>query len=69
MRNQDEVKGGAKKAKGTVKDKAGEWTKDPDLEAEGEAERTEGETQQKWGEGKRKVGEAIEETGEKIKRH
>lgn len=68
MPNKDEVKGKAKQATGAVKDKAGEWTKDPDLEARGEAERAEGNVQESYGKGKRKVGEAVEEAGKKIKR-
>ena len=47
--NDDEVKGNYEKAKGTVKDKVGEWTDNPDLEAEGESQRAAGETQKDWG--------------------
>lgn len=68
MRNDDEIKGKGKQATGTVKDKVGEWTRDPDLEAEGEAQRTEGEIQETVGEGRRKVGEKIREAGDKIAR-
>lgn len=65
--NKDEVKGKWEQAKGWVKDKAGEVTNDPELEAEGEAQRATGEGQEAWGKTKRKVGEAIEDVGEAIK--
>jgi uncharacterized protein YjbJ (UPF0337 family) len=67
-RNEDEIKGKGKQAVGGAKDKVGEWTRDPDLEAEGEAQRAEGEVQEKFGEGRRKVGEKIKEAGDKISR-
>ncbi len=68
MCNKDEIRGKGKQAAGSVKDKVGEWTEDPDLEAEGEAQRSEGEAQEKFGEGRRKVGEKIREAGDKIAR-
>ena len=49
MRNKDEVKGKAKQIKGAIKDKVGEVTNNPSLEAEGEAERREGKVQEKLG--------------------
>lgn len=66
MRNEDEIKGKAKRVVGDVKDKAGEFTRDPDLEAEGEAQRTEGKVQEKFGKGRRKVGEKVRDLGDKI---
>jgi uncharacterized protein YjbJ (UPF0337 family) len=66
--NRDEVEGKRKQTTGAVKDKVGEWTRDPDLEAEGEAERTEGDVQEKIGEGRRKVGEKVQDVGKKIER-
>jgi phospholipase D1/2 len=65
--NKDEMEGKWEKAKGYAKDKAGEVTNDPDLEAEGEVQQAEGEVQDKFGRALRKAGEAIEETGERIK--
>ena len=59
--NRDEIKGKAEKAKGYVKDKAGEITNNPDLEAEGELERTKGAARENIGKAKRKVKEGIEE--------
>lgn len=66
MPNKDEIEGKFKQVKGTVKDKVGEWTKNPDLEAEGEAEHAEGEVQEGYGKVRRKAGEAIEEVGKAI---
>lgn len=66
MWNDDEVKGKGKKIKGAIKSKVGEVTGDPELENEGEAERTGGEIQEKFGTGRRKVGRAIEKAGEAI---
>jgi len=65
--NKDEMEGKWEKAKGYVKDKAGEVTNDPDVEAEGEAQQAAGEVQDKFGQARRKAGAAVEETGEKIK--
>jgi uncharacterized protein YjbJ (UPF0337 family) len=68
MPSRDEVKGKVKQATGRTKDKVGEWTRDPNLEAEGEGERAEGELQEGYGRTKRKVGETIEKAGKKIKK-
>jgi uncharacterized protein YjbJ (UPF0337 family) len=65
--NSDEWEGKFKKAKGTVKDKAGEMTGDKELEAEGEVEHTEGETQETWGKFKRGVGDAAEAVEDTIR--
>ena len=64
--NRDELKGKAQKAKGFVKDKAGELTNDPELEAEGELERAGGELREGFGKAKRKVKEGIEEIADKL---
>ena len=47
--NKDEVKGKWEQAKGWLKDKAGEASNDPDLEAEVEAQNAAGHTQETWG--------------------
>jgi uncharacterized protein YjbJ (UPF0337 family) len=62
--DRDEIKGKAEKAKGFVKDKAGEVMNDPTLEAEGEVERAGGEVREGFGAAKRKVREGIEEIAE-----
>ena len=64
--NKDEMKGKWEKAKGYVKDKAGEITGDPELEAEGENQQVKGEIQEAGGKVRRKVGEAMKKVGEKI---
>lgn len=64
--NKDEVEGKFEQAKGWVKDKAGEVTNDPELEAEGEAERVSGKTQEGWGKVKRGVGDAVDAVGDAI---
>jgi uncharacterized protein YjbJ (UPF0337 family) len=64
--NRDEIKGKAEKAKGLAKDKAGELLNDPDLEAQGEAERAEGAVREGFGKAKRKVKEGIEEIADKV---
>ncbi|HEX2438440.1 MAG TPA: CsbD family protein [Methylomirabilota bacterium] len=67
--NRDEIKGKAEKAKGYVKEKAGEALNKPDLEAEGEMDQATGAAREAAGRAKRKIGEGIEELGEKIKDH
>jgi uncharacterized protein YjbJ (UPF0337 family) len=64
--NRDEIKGKAEKAKGYVKDKAGEILNDPELEAEGEIERAKGEVRESGGRAKRKAKDGIEEIVEEI---
>ena len=64
--NKDEVEGKWEQAKGWVKDKAGEATNNPDLEAEGEAQNAGGHTQETWGKFKRGVGEAVDSVGDAI---
>src|SRR5207244_13034256 len=65
--NKDELKGKAEKAKGYVKEEAGELTGDRDLEAEGRSERAIGAAREKFGKARKKVGEAVEELGDEIK--
>src|SRR5689334_12417496 len=64
--NHDELSGKWEQTKGWVKDKAGEITNNPDLEAKGEAQRAEGETQESWGKLKRGVGDAVDAVGDAI---
>jgi uncharacterized protein YjbJ (UPF0337 family) len=64
--NRDEIKGKAEKAKGYVKDKAGEILNDPELEAEGEAERAAGTVREGIGKAKRKVREGLDNVADKI---
>jgi uncharacterized protein YjbJ (UPF0337 family) len=53
---QDEVEGKLLNLKGKVKEKAGELTNDPDLEAEGQAEAIAGKMQEKVGQVKKVLG-------------
>ena len=64
--NSDEIKGKAEKVKGYAKDKAGEILNNPDLEAEGEAERAAGAAREGLGKARRKVKEGIEDVAEKL---
>ena len=66
--NRDEIKGKLDQAKGSVKERVGRVTKNPDLEAEGDADRTKGKVQEGFGTAKRKVGETIEEIGKSLRK-
>lgn len=66
MWNKDEIEGKAKETKGAVKDKVGEWSDDPTLEEEGEAERLEGRVQKNVGKAKRKVEEFADNVKHKV---
>ncbi|MEO6726589.1 MAG: CsbD family protein [Blastocatellia bacterium] len=66
MWNKNEVKGKGKQIIGAIRDKAGEVTNDPSLEAEGEAEHLEGKVQETAGKGHRKLGEAVVKVGKVI---
>jgi len=65
--NKDEMEGKVEKAKGYVKEKAGQVTGNRDLEAEGAADRVAGKTQEAIGKARRKAGEALEDLSEKFK--
>lgn len=66
--NKDELEGKAKQAAADIKRKAGDWTDDPETEAEAEEDRAEGEFQEDYGKIKREAGEKIEEAGKRLKR-
>jgi uncharacterized protein YjbJ (UPF0337 family) len=66
--NKDEMKGKWKKVKGSVKEKVGDATDNPELIQEGQDEKTSGRAQEGYGKARRKLGEAIEEIGEKVGR-
>ncbi len=53
---EDQVEGTLHKIKGKVKEKTGQVTNDPDLEAEGDAEDVAGKVQKKVGEVKKVLG-------------
>jgi uncharacterized protein YjbJ (UPF0337 family) len=62
--DKDRIEGKVDKAKGYIKDKAGEMLNDPDLEAEGEAERAKGEIKDTIGKAKDKARDIAEEVTE-----
>jgi uncharacterized protein YjbJ (UPF0337 family) len=64
--NRDEMKGKVEKAKGYIKEEVGEALNDPELEAEGRAERDAGKLREGFGKAKRKVGEAVDDVADKI---
>jgi len=66
MWNKDEIEGKGKQVKGAIKDKAGELTNNPDLEAEGKNERTEGKVQELVGEVRRNAASAIDKAAKVI---
>lgn len=66
--NNDELKGKWDQAKGWVKDKTGEATNNPDLEAEGEADRAAGKGEETWGKVKHGVSDTLKDIGDAINR-
>jgi uncharacterized protein YjbJ (UPF0337 family) len=68
MPNKDEVKGKFRKAKGTVKEKVGRATNDPDMVQESEDDKAAGRTQETFGKARRKVGDAIKDVGDAIRK-
>ena len=66
MWNKDEIEGKGKQIEGAVKEKAGEFVTNPDLEAAGKAERFKGILQEKAGEVRRHAGDAMEKAGKAI---
>jgi uncharacterized protein YjbJ (UPF0337 family) len=64
--NDDEIRGNLDKAAGTVKEKVGRFTDDPNLQDEGAAQRIGGEFEAGVGKAKRKIGETVRDLGEKI---
>ena len=64
--NRDEIKGKAEQVKGAIKDKAGEILNNPELEAEGEAERAAGTVREGVGKAKRKAREGLDKIADKI---
>lgn len=66
MWNKDEIEGKGKEIKGKVKDKVGEWTNNPRLEEEGEAERAEGKVQGTVGTATRKVKNFVDDVADKV---
>ena len=66
--NKDEVKGKFKEGKGSVKEKIGQTTNDPELIGEGQRDQSAGRTQETVGKARRKVGDAIKDIGDAIRK-
>lgn len=66
MWNKDEIEGKGKQVEGAMKEKAGGLVTNPDLEAQGKAERLEGKVQETGGEVRRDAGDALEKAGKAI---
>jgi uncharacterized protein YjbJ (UPF0337 family) len=64
--NKDEVKGKLKQAKGSVKEKVGRATNDPELIEQSQNDKAEGEIQESFGTARRKVGDAVKDIGKAI---
>ena len=59
MINKNEAAGKAEQLKGAAKEKVGEWTNDPDLEAEGEVDQAAGKVRETAGTVQRKTEDVI----------
>ena len=66
MRYEGEIKGKAKQAKGTVKERLGKSLDDPELHDRGKREKVEGRIQERMSKAKRVFGEAVEDLGDEI---
>jgi uncharacterized protein YjbJ (UPF0337 family) len=66
--NRDELDGKATKAKGKIKEAAGDLTGNDRLRGEGAADQAIGKTQETFGKAKRKVGEALDDLSDDMKR-
>lgn len=62
--DKDRIEGKADKAKGYVKEKAGQILNDPDLEAEGQVDQAKGEVKDTFGKAKDKARDIAEEVTE-----
>jgi len=66
--NKDEVKGKFKQAKGTVEEKMGRATNDPEMVQRSKDDKAAGKTQEAFGTARRKVGDAIKDVGDAIRK-
>ena len=64
--DRDEIRGKVEKAKGYIKEEAGEAINDPELEEEGRGERAAGKLREGFGKAKRKIGEAVDDVVDKV---
>ena len=61
MINKNEAAGKAEQLKGAAKEKVGEWTNDPDLEAEGEVDQATGKVRETAGKVQHKADDVIDD--------
>lgn len=66
--NRDEIKGKLRHAKGTVKEKIGHATNDPELIEESQEDKAAGRGQETFGKARRKIGDAIKDVGDAIRK-
>lgn len=64
--NQDEIRGKIDEAAGTVKEKIGRASGNPDLEYEGADQRSGGKVESGVGKARRKVSEGLDEVSDKL---
>jgi uncharacterized protein YjbJ (UPF0337 family) len=64
--NQDEIRGKIDEAAGTVKEKIGRASGNPDLEYEGADQRIGGKMESGAGKARRKVSEGLDEVSDKL---
>jgi len=68
MINKNEAAGKAEQLKGAAKEKVGEWTNDPDLEAEGEVDQASGEVRETAGKVQRKAEDVVNDLKKSVNR-
>lgn len=66
--NKDEIKRKFRQAKGTVKEKVGRATKDPQMIEEAQDDKSAGSAQETFGRARRKVGDAVRDLGDAIRK-
>jgi len=66
MWNKDEIIGKEKQIEGAVKEKAGQFVTNPDLEAAGKAEQLKGKIQEKAGEFRRNAAGLLEKASDAV---
>ena len=64
--NEDEIRGKLDEAAGTVKEKVGRASGDPNLEDEGAAQRFNGKVEGGVGKARRKISEGLDDLGDKL---
>jgi uncharacterized protein YjbJ (UPF0337 family) len=68
MPDMDQVKGKAREGMGTAQEKAGEWTGNRRMEAEGNERKNEGKLEGAWGKLKDAAGDTVDAMKDKARR-